>query len=89
MTQQRYADLPPLSLCCRVTSKYDRVTTLYTPSVTVARNSSAHASIHLRIPIVPNLEEEILNILKLPYNIQCNGHFVTVSQNGIQTSDGS
>ena len=34
--------------------------------VTVARNSSAHAHIHLRMLTVLNSEAEMLNILKLP-----------------------
>ena len=47
------------------TLKGDQVTTSYIPSVTVARNSSEHARIHLCMPTVRWLEEEILNILKL------------------------
>ena len=39
--------IPPLTLCCHVTLKHDRVTTLYTlwttPSVTVVKLSSVHA----------------------------------------------
>ena len=38
---------------------------------------------------VPNLEAEILNILKLLEDVQVNGCFVTVSQGHIQTSGGS
>ena len=30
--------------------------------------------------MVPNSEEEITNILKLPWNAQGNGHLATVSQ---------
>ena len=32
------------------------------------------------MPMVPNSEAEILNILKLPYDMQGNGCFSTVSQ---------
>ena len=62
--------LAPLALSNHITPKDDRVTTLYTPwttpSVTIARNSSTHAHIGLCIPMVPNFEGEIFNILKLP-----------------------
>ena len=50
------------------------------PSVTVAKNSSVHARIHLRMLTVRNSEAEILNSLKLQWNMQSNGHFATVSQ---------
>ena len=40
-------------------------------------------------PWVPNTEAEILNILKLPYQTQCNGRITTVSQARIQTLHGS
>ena len=47
---------------------YYRVTTLYTPcttpSVTIARNSSARAHIRLHMSTVPNSEAERLSILK-------------------------
>ena len=70
VSQWRNIHIPPLALCCRVTLKDDRVTTLYTPwttpSVTMARNSYAHAWNHLRMLTVPNSEAEILNILKHP-----------------------
>ena len=70
VTQWRTVQLPPLTLCCHVTPKDDRVTTLHTPwtaaSVTVARNSSVHAHIRMRRPMVPNSEAEVLNFLKLP-----------------------
>ena len=36
-----------------------------------------------------NSEAEILNIVKLPWDSQGNGHFATVSQGAIQTLDGS
>ena len=35
---------------------------------------------------VPNLEAEILNIVKLLEDMQSDGHFATVSQGGMQTS---
>ena len=38
---------------------------LTTPSVTIAKHSSAHAPIRPHMPTVPNSEAEILCILKL------------------------
>ena len=49
--------------------KDDQITTLctlYTPLVTVVRNSYVHARIHLRMLMVPNSEAEILKLSKLP-----------------------
>ena len=68
VTQWQNVHLPLLALCLCVTLKDDRVITLYTPrttpsGVTVARNSSVHARIHLPMPKVHNSEVEILNIL--------------------------
>ena len=61
--------IPQVTLYHCITPKDDRVTTLYTPwtipPVTVATNSSAHASIHLCMLSVPNSDAETLNILKL------------------------
>ena len=49
-----------LTLCHHITPKDVRVTTLYTlwttPSVTIARNSYAHACIHLLMPTVLKAE---------------------------------
>ena len=54
MSQWRNVHVPPLALCHRTTLKvYTPWTTL---SVTVARNSSAYARIHLRMLTIPNLE---------------------------------
>ena len=62
--------IPPLTLCCLVRLKDERFTTLdtpwTTPLVTVVRHLHADAWNYLRMPIVPNSEAEILNILKLP-----------------------
>ena len=59
----------PLALCRHITLKHEQVTTLYTPgttsSVTIARNSSVHAQIDLRMLTVPDSKAEILYILKL------------------------
>ena len=64
VTQCQNVHLPPLTLCFCFTPKETRVTTLNTlwttPSVTIARNSSVHARIHLRMLTVPNSEAEIL-----------------------------
>ena len=72
-------------------AKHPSHTTLYTPwtttSVTLARNSSVHAGIHLHMPTLRSSEVEILNFLKLPYNAQGNGRFATVSQGHIRISD--
>ena len=66
VTKWRNVHVPPLALCPLVTLKDDRVTTFYTPwttpSVTIGRNSSPHARIRLRMPMVPNSEAKILNI---------------------------
>ena len=81
------------SNCCCVSPKDDHVTTLYTPwttpSVTVARNSYMHAQNRPCMPTVHKSEVEILNVLKLPQDVQGNGRFATVSQGRLQTSDGS
>ena len=57
------------TLCCHITPKHDRVTTVYTPwttpSVTVARNLSVRVHFSLCTPMVPRSEAEILNISKL------------------------
>ena len=72
----------PITLSYHVTPKDDRVTTLYIPwttrSVTVAINSSAHDHIRPCMLMVPNSEEEILNVLKLPQDMQGNGLFATM-----------
>ena len=56
-------NLPPFTLYRPVTPKDNGVSNMYTPwttpSVTVERNSSAHAHICLRMLKVPNSEEEI------------------------------
>ena len=73
-----------------ITPKDNRVTTFYTlwptPSLTIARNSSVHDHIHMRIPMVPNYEAEMLNFhgmckeinierYKLWTGVEVPGHF--------------
>ena len=62
--------IPQLTLCRRVTSKDDLVTTLYTPcttpSATIATDLSVYTCIRLHMLMVRLSEVEILNILKHP-----------------------
>ena len=66
--QWQTAHLPSYALCRCITPKDEQITTLHTPwntpSVTRARNSSAHAHIHLRILTMRRSEAEILNSFK-------------------------
>ena len=55
-TQWQNIHLPPVTFCRRVTPNDDRVSSLYTPSVTVVRSSSEHARIQLCMPTVWNSE---------------------------------
>ena len=58
VTQWQNIHLHPLALCCRITLKDKGVTTLHTPSVTIARNS-VHVRFRLRMLMVPSSETEI------------------------------
>ena len=64
----QYLNSPYVTVLHRKT--LHQITTLCTPwttpSVTVVRNSYAHAQNHLRMPTVSKSEAEIFNSLKLP-----------------------